>query len=234
MSKNLNLTDLENLIFKMLTRSTGKQLMDSGDLYGRNWEANRKKTIADFASQPEVLIIPPTEKCDLSKDYHDYQISLFHWLNKNLSLDYICNEFNERNWHPRDYDALKLDSGVSKRAENWLYKNCDPTIEHEFNSYNWSSHLSQTIQGMILEIGTDKYLLLQIHGGCDVRGGYTPGMLFKFYDEFIDESIRGTITRKNGTEVKFSCYGANEKFTPDNSGEKLTFNPKTDKVTLRL
>ena len=65
-----------------------------------------------------------------------------------------------------------------------------------FNTYDGDSDLSQVLQGAWLEDADgDTYLLLQIHGGCDVRGGYTDAKLFKaeydwqihpYLQEYID------------------------------------------------
>ena len=58
--------------------------------------------------------------------------------------------------------------------------------KHEFNTYNGGSDLSQVLQGAWLEDADgDTYLLLQIHGGCDVRGGYTDAKLFKTSDDWV-------------------------------------------------
>ena len=61
-----------------------------------------------------------------------------------------------------------------------------------FNTCNGDSDLSQVLQGAWLEDADgDSYLLLQIHGGCDVRGGYTDAKLFKVeYDWQIHPYIQ--------------------------------------------
>jgi hypothetical protein len=42
------------------------------------------------------------------------------------------------------------------------------------------------VQGQQLEFNGDDYILLQIHNGADVRGGYTDAKLFKIdFNEFI-------------------------------------------------
>jgi hypothetical protein len=52
------------------------------------------------------------------------------------------------------------------------------------NSYNGECDLTQTIQFVEFEWGEygDKYVLLQIHGGCDVRGGYSSPVAYKLRD----------------------------------------------------
>lgn len=235
MKNKNNFSAVENLLFKMLTKNTGKAMGDSGDLYGRNWEVNKKKTIQDFFNEPSITFDTPKTKCDLTKEMIDYEISLFHALRNQLNLDGICEEFNRRNWNAKEFDGDRLEMGVCKRAENWLYKTADFYVKEMFIlSYNWSSRLSQTIQFGYLEIYGETYVLLQIHGGCDVRGGYTPAMLFKLgrFEEYLTtDDVYGTITRKNGTTVDFQNEGANSRFSTA-SGGALKFNPKTDKLEL--
>jgi hypothetical protein len=47
------------------------------------------------------------------------------------------------------------------------------------NSYNEDNLLSGTVQYTCFELDGDSFVLLQIHGGCDVRGGYTAPQVFR-------------------------------------------------------
>jgi hypothetical protein len=73
--------------------------------------------------------------------------------------------------------------GVSIAGAEWLEMRGFNANGESFNTYNWASNHSQVLQGAELtresEWGEEKYLLLQIHGGADVRGGYTDAKLFK-------------------------------------------------------
>jgi hypothetical protein len=76
------------------------------------------------------------------------------------------------------------------------------------------------LQGTFIDIDDEKYVLLQIHGGADVRGGYTTSKLFNLGGEYMpnDQGIYGTI---DGVDVhmeniKFSTNGFGEiVLTPD-------------------
>jgi len=150
-------TKIQTLIYSMLTESTGSALCDSGGDSGRHWQRNQKKTIQDFINEPE---------CSLeSYHYKDNNwdltptISLFHRLTSSLELNELCDDFN------------------SMEVESW---------NSDYNSYNGDSALSQVVQGQQLQLYGDDYLLLQIHNGADVRGGYTDAKLFKIdFNEFI-------------------------------------------------
>lgn len=69
--------------------------------------------------------------------------------------------------------------GVSKFQWDWLNSKCEVRVLNTFNTYNGDSDLSQILQGSWLEINDEQYILIQVHGGCDARGGYTDAKLFK-------------------------------------------------------
>jgi len=166
-------TKTQRLIYKMLTENTGSHVLDSGGIYGRNWSRNQKKTIGDFIREDE-------EKIVRDGDYWERTVSVFHYLS-GLELDDVCDKFNRRNNNCQDWDGDYY--GVSKRASDWLKETYEPNDERVFNTYNGDSDLSQILQYTELELFVDgqyeRYFLIQIHGGCDARGGYTDAKLFK-------------------------------------------------------
>ena len=82
-----------------------------------------------------------------------------------------------------------------------------------WNTYNWGAAHSQVMQGNELtlegEYGEEKYLLLQIHGGADVRGGYTDARLFKLADhaEFYNVVSEDCGFSDETGEVALSWHG---------------------------
>ena len=172
---NITINKEQSLIYKMMTQSTGRALLDSGDHYGRNWERNAKKTIEDFISEPECTLEIEESGGKLEPSVH---ISLFHYLSGALELDKLSDEFNSMpcdNWESDVY-------GVSSEGKQFL-DDREATIKGDHNSSNWDSSLSQVIQYTLVDIDGTDYILLQVHGGCDVRGGYTDAKLFKIIDE---------------------------------------------------
>ena len=196
----------KELIYKMLTENTGVHMLDSGGAYGRNWERNQVKTIEDFENEPEEVYTYSKRWNELSRT-----VSVYHYLSQ-LQTDKVCDKFNAMPCE--DWDAEDV-YGVSKAQWEWLNE-FFPELEvtATFNTYNWDSDLSQILQGSWIEgyrvgIGLERYLLLQIHGGCDARGGYTNAKLFlppdygiinEYLDEYrdsysVDEDLRdGYIT----------------------------------------
>lgn len=199
---------LQQLVYSMLTENTGAHPLDSGGAYGRNHERNRTKTLDDFlAEEPEQYVAD----FDTKYPYIDRTVSVFHYLagdGTNLELDEYCDTFNRLVDMARNSDDATMNQyaddcpyyGVLRPC--WEYLQSLEDFEEvqrgapyggrhletfTFNTYNYDSDLSQVLQGGYCKIDGDVYLILQIHGGCDVRGGYTDARLFRVggYDEFL-------------------------------------------------
>lgn len=200
---------LQQLVYSMLTENTGAHFLDSGGAYGRNHERNRLKTLDDFRSED-------LERYEIDFDtkhpYIERTVSVFQYLagdGTNLELDEYCDTFNRlvdmaqnsddatMNQYADDcpyYGVLRPcweylqsleDFEECKRMIGWGSNSREETFT--FNTYNHDSDLTQVLQGGYCKIDDDVYLILQIHGGCDVRGGYTDARLFRVggYDEFM-------------------------------------------------
>lgn len=174
----------KQIIYNMLTENTGTHMLDSGGAYGRNWERNEVKTLTDFENEPEEEYVYSTRWNELSRT-----VSVFHYLSQ-LETDEICEHFNSMPC--LDWDAGDV-YGVSIEQWNWLNNQfAEVEVVHTFNTYNGESELSQILQGSWIELDGYQYVLLQIHGGCDARGGYTNAKLFKTgedwtFHEYLDE-----------------------------------------------
>lgn len=210
----------KELIFSMLTENTGTHMLDSGGAYGRNWERNQSKTIEDFENEPEEIY---------TWDGYDVRrtVSVFHYLSQ-LEQDEICEEFNAMPCE--DWDAEGNVYGVSDKQWKWLnwQANDDLMVISTFNTYNGNSDLSQVLQGSWLELNGEQYLLLQVHGGCDVRGGYTDAKLFKpreeyFIHEYLHEYVDSydlnqlleegiiTVVDESDHSIEYTCEEMLEK-----------------------
>ena len=173
----------KEIIYGMLIENTGTYIFDSGGAYGRAWERNQGKTIEDFEGEPE-------ESYTYHKrgNYLERRVSVFHYLSQ-LQTDWICDYFNEMPCG--DWDADGEVYGVSQFQWDWLNLKCEVKVDRTFNTYNGDSDLSQILQGSWLTINDEQYLLLQVHGGCDARGGYTNAKLFQCQEEWmIHEYLR--------------------------------------------
>lgn len=170
---------IERTIFNMLTENTGTSILDSGGAYGRNWQRNQALTLEAFRNRPEATLEIDKYERDGQAHYEaSATVDVFHLLTRCLELDEACKAFNALpvdDWQSDEY------YGVSAEGEAWLkQRGFTETAARGFNTYNWCSNHSQILQGHYLEDEAgDTYLLLQIHGGCDARGGYTDAKLFK-------------------------------------------------------
>ena len=174
----------KELIYKMLTECTGKDMCDSGGDSGRHWQRNQKNTIKDFENEPEEHIYK-------DGDYIYRDLSVFHYLSE-LELDNICNRFNRiqrqsDNWNS-DFDSDVFVYGVSSEAQQVLEYHNKVIINRSWNTYNGECDLTQCLQGANLTINNYEYILIQIHNGADVRGGYTDAKLFKLNYEGLIHS----------------------------------------------
>src|SRR3990167_1501179 len=163
----------KEVIKGMLQENTGASFLDSGGAYGRNYERNQAR---DFESEPACLV----EAYNHSDGDSEVSVSfnLYHYLNAYLeyaprlqaSFERFCKRTDPNN--DKSYMTLMEDF-----ASHGKHKSQGTT-----NTYNYDNLLSQTIQYTMFSLDGneyDAYILLQIHGGCDVRGGYTAPKLFK-------------------------------------------------------
>tara|TARA_R110000772_G_scaffold35183_1_gene84923 strand:- start:385 stop:1098 length:714 start_codon:yes stop_codon:yes gene_type:complete len=186
-------SNTKELIFSMLTENTGVHMCDSGGDKGRMWQRNESKCLADFEAEPQELYQYDPKYNEIYRT-----VSVFHYLTNNLEVDDIAFNFNELNTDAEDYKAdCKEDCaslyGVSFNAWLNLVKDNEVEVSRSWNTYNGESDLSQILQGANLTINEEHYILIQIHGGADARGGYTDAKLFKcgdYMDGMIHEYLR--------------------------------------------
>lgn len=205
----------KEVIYSMLIENTGSALCDSGDAYGRHHEMNAKKSLSDFEREPSVM---PLYEYELPKEGETVDstdisptVSVFHYLTSALEIDSLCERFNRLQC--KEWDSEKA-YGISEKQEAWLLSN-NLSFGDTWNTYNGENNLSQVLQGCNMNITGNEsnfeypeYVLLQVHGGCDVRGGYTNAKLFKLAGEFQEgyinpiPSVFGTVKKKDGTEIQ--------------------------------
>ena len=185
-------SNTEQLIFLMLTENTGTHMCDSGGDNGRMWQRNANKCLADFENEPAELY-----QYDAKYNEIHRTVSVFHYLTHNLDIDDVAFNFNELNTNPDNHNAdTKTDVfiyGVSSEAWQDLTELNEVEVSRSWNTYNGDSDLSQILQGANLIINEEHYVLIQIHGGADARGGYTDAKLFKcgdYMDGMIHEYLR--------------------------------------------
>jgi hypothetical protein len=162
-------TKTEAVLLEMLTENTGSSILDSGSAYGRNWERNQAKGVEALAELPAVTFSNGSPV-----------IAMFPFLREHLEfaavLDSAWSVFDEA--RPDEAWLSNLEEffdTLGVPADGDFYSQARFSI----NTYNMEyCLLAQTIQFSFFGFGGNDYIALQIHGGCDVRGGYTKPRIF--------------------------------------------------------
>ena len=185
-------TDPDEVIRSQLTENTGRHLLDSGGAYGRNWEENRenppwekpewKVYDGGFASHNLYNHMERT----LSRDRLavSLEIALYafgrsdderrnSWLS---SMEGFADLLSEPVYAPELADAFDLPDEVADDVAGYA-AGAEGTDRRPFTFYTYNSEfgsLSQNIQATALDGGPyAEYWAIQVHGGCDARGGFT-------------------------------------------------------------
>lgn len=181
------------IIKNMMCENTGKNLLDSGDAYGRHYEENQKNGImtgpqkVDFWTdgEKETELIPI--------------VLLYGFLTYNLEVDGDSERLEDEFYNYikvndlDPYSVIDIEDTIKAIGEEYGYGKIEM-----INTYNYESHLSQTIQFVLFSDGySNIYVCLQIHNGCDVRAGYTLPKIF--YVEEPEYFMTGT------TDAIISC-----------------------------
>jgi len=165
-------------LIDMLRENTGRALCDSGDAYGRHWQRNQARA---FEAEPASTL-------EIRKGYRGgAEISVthnvYHWLAERVDYDpcktRALHKFAKRA-DMQDETWLGAMKAWAESNPGWagIYGDGKPFI---VNTYNGEDMLSQTLQYLFFHSADEDhdYIALQIHGGCDVRGGYTAPRVFR-------------------------------------------------------
>jgi hypothetical protein len=208
-------TPTQNRLYEMMTENTGKHFLDSGMSEGRHWQQNQKLSVSDFLARP---------KATLETKYGTHvTLDLFHFLNDRVELTNKAQAL-QSDWESFVTDDNALSFYDCETMETWSGFANEGTQKTDIaNSYNWDNYLSQTIQYVTFENSGRYFVLLQIHNGADVRGGYTLPQVFEMIGEYAfydmqDAIIQCTNADCEGFEV--SIHGGSDVYI--NGTEPIT------------
>ena len=202
-------------LIELVKENTGSHMLDSGGAYGRNFERNQKinfnkQKMLDF----EINTYNENSEIDLTINIVPYLSEILE-LNEvtkmlNSFLTKLKNEPNNDYYYNDYYEMLKNKFEITSDIE------C-------INTYNSDSFLSQVLQYKPFNYNNETYVMLQVHGGCDVRGGYTEPYIFKLntYYGFINPipTIYGNIDDRD-VSTSYNGYS----LTYDDSNEDIELN----------
>lgn len=173
----------KDVIARMLTENTGRHMLDSGGAYGRHWERNQGR---DFTKEPAATVDFRHGEIDVTRNVYHFLVS---------RLDYAPR------WQ-RHFDALARmmpEDGWGTIIATWWER---LGLHHTVGggpygegftpwsgyTYNEDNLLSQDIMYSWGTIDDACVVVLQIHNGCDARGGFTAPRIFFADDSFADWS----------------------------------------------
>lgn len=171
MITTLTRNETADVLAGMFTENTGRHMLDSGSAYGRAWERNAGMVTADFLARPATIF---------DAEYETLEVDTFHFLNEHLTFAGALNA----EWVK--FDSERPDVSWSESLDEWLDSLGVPAEGGDFysdsrwgfNTYNSDNLLNGTFQGVKFGYAGESYFALQVHGGCDVRGGYTAPKIF--------------------------------------------------------
>ena len=182
-----DLTRTQKKLHEMLQENTGSHMLDSGGAYGRAWQSRRK--VVDFRKSPKLNL-------EIYGNSMSLTVNLFHFLDAFLEVndasEALQAEFMKFAENSEGYWSGDLEDFAKRLTEMDRNDGECEMVQHgkTFNTYNFDNMLNGTLQGTWLTADGEDYLALRIHGGCDVRGGYTDPYIFKVYGEYMDYGMR--------------------------------------------
>jgi hypothetical protein len=180
-------TKTQAVILEMLLENTGISMLDSGGDRGRAWQQNQDAGAISIVEAPAVTFA-----------YGSPVLSVYHYLTEYLQyapvLDAAYAVWDAE--HPNDGWLDTVDSFLDTLGvghDGGFYESGRFTL----NTYEMEyCYLTQVLQFTKFDLAGTNYLALQIHGGADVRGGYTKPRIFQVddFEGFFIQSESGTVT----------------------------------------
>jgi len=185
--------DTKSVLTDLFKENTGRHMLDSGGAYGRNFEENNK--LEDLEEQKAAVSFDLRQITDYDTGEPTGEIeiipsvSMFHYLLNHSEYDETCHELTK---------LFKDFADLGDTNRSWLTEMTEFVEEHDVNNreahatntysceFNHADQIVRFIPFTIhyldeenpseTELEYDIYgehVLIQVHGGCDVRGGYT-------------------------------------------------------------
>ncbi len=204
--------ETETIIKNMLTENTGIAMCDSGGSpsynkegnytgsssgYGRHYERNAGR---DFDNELARVLSFEHEEISYTQNLYHYLIEKLDYaedMDKHLHGIAKLEDKKNDSWHDIIEAFLEdLDGDVTG-----LYNEGSPISEY---TYNCENNLSQDVVYTLFTFEDTTYVVLQIHNGCDARGGFTVPRVF--------EADEGWFNFSDGS---IYCEGGHNWYTDD-------------------
>jgi len=195
---------VKKAIKELLCQNTGCDILDSGGAYGRSWEKNRHK---DFDTEDSVEL-------DVWDDEVSISYNVYHYLVNFLTLNDKCEQLQkELETFMEREDSRSYLQDIEDFME---YKRTHDNYESQgvVNTYNYDNIISQILQyGIMIDEEDEHFIVLQIHNGCDCRGGYTKPRIFS-----LGEDDGWSYFEMAQRDITARCKKCNMSWYSDDSG----------------
>ena len=166
----------KQMIMEQLHESTGQALCDSGGAYGRHWERNQGKTweeLSEPALELEAYVYTHGEVPELELTG---TVKLAAYMENNLTYSAALQAAYETWVAENDPDDEAYDMQHMEDFANAVHHGGKNDITGIIYTYNEDNCLSQDIQYIQFKwMDEDEFeqtvVLVQVHQGCDARGG---------------------------------------------------------------
>lgn len=227
-------TELDEVIKSQLVEDTGAHLLDSGGAYGRHHEENRDNPPWD---QPAYNVYGSfvarnvydymAERLDRDRSCVALEAALYAfghtdgekrepWLR---TTERFAESVLEGELHRPALNALGLSDEAIEDVLG-IQRGLQPEVDRHHrgdrepmtvNTYNGEfEELSQVLQGVNFGGPYADYVAIQVHGGADVRGGYTAPRVYKTWDGWIPGELSYYCPRCDWTEAE-SCLARGDE-----------------------
>lgn len=190
------ITKTERRIYELMTENTGTHFLDSGMDSGRHWQQNQGHTLEEWLNRPSAI---------LETEYSTYPVlDLFGFLTARLDLSERADEFQQAfdEWLNEDSERSAFSCADQEEFCELVHEGNEFKAEI-CNSYNWENFLSQTIQYVNFENGGRTFVMLQVHGGADVRGGYTRPQVFETQSSYWAHDMQDAVIQCTNKDCTF-------------------------------
>ena len=180
-------TELETVLIEMLKENTGRHFLDSGGASGRHWQRNQER---DFLAEPYATL-------KVNEDGFEVTKSLF-WFLRDAISDYdkkLTETFHAYVTHEDKHgrDRGEWSAYLEPFLQVWAARHdqeYDPSDDwHLQGGYTccMETLLDQDFVFLTFEdpVSESWRVFLQIHGGCDARGGFTEPRIFGADPEYM-------------------------------------------------
>ena len=216
-------TDADDVIRAQLVENTGTHFLDSGGAYGRHWQENQDN--------------PPWEETAwnvgdgyVTHNVYDFMQSRFGRDDMAVSLEAALYAFAYGDEYASDAWLTCMEAfAESERVTvptlealgcptRWaddvagFFAGHDPK-EQAFtaNTYNDECHtLSQVLQTTSFGGPYAEYVMVQVHQGADVRGGYTAPRVYRVREGWFPHELEFYCERCEWVDYESCLYGSDE------------------------